>query len=77
MPPNAVAEGTYLFTWSPTATYEWQATFGTPTSEGLTGSTSPVVTVSVSGCTIGCPQFAPDSADGAGGAGRADGGRPG
>ena len=52
--------GVYSVIWSPTATFEWQAVFVTSAGEGLSGSASPVVTVTVSGCTLGCPQSASD-----------------
>lgn len=48
--------GAYSTSVSPTATYDWRAVFVTPTNEGLTGSGSSVVTVSVrGGCVSGCP----------------------
>jgi hypothetical protein len=56
MTPSATA-GTYVYTWSPTTTYEWQATFATPAGEGITGSTSSVLSVTVSGCSLNCPQM--------------------
>jgi hypothetical protein len=39
--------GSYSTTIWPTATYEWRATFATPTNEGLAGSASTVVKVTV------------------------------
>jgi len=42
--------GAYRFTVSPTATYDWRATFA-PTNEGLVASNSPTRNVSVSSCT--------------------------
>jgi hypothetical protein len=51
----AAAAGTYTYTISLTTTYEWRALFRTPSTEGLNGSTSPGVTVSVSPCTVSCP----------------------
>ena len=58
--PSTVV-GSYSATVSPTATYEWRATFATPASEGLTGSSSAAVKVTVSGGCVGggCPQRAP------------------
>jgi hypothetical protein len=56
MTPSATA-GTYVYMWSPTTTYEWQATFATPAGEGITGSTSSVLSVTVSGCSLNCPQM--------------------
>jgi hypothetical protein len=49
MTPSSTLPGTYLTTVYPTATYEWRATFLTPTNEGLTGSASSVIKVTVSG----------------------------
>ena len=51
MTSSSTTPGTYTATVSPTATYEWQATFATPTTEGLTGSSSAVVKVTVSGAS--------------------------
>lgn len=56
MTPSVAVAGRYTTTVSPTATYDWRAVFGTPTGEGIAGSTSPVIRVTVSGCTLGCPQ---------------------
>jgi hypothetical protein len=58
MSPSAATAGLYTTSWSPTATFDWRAVFATPAGEGLTGSTSPVVTVTVTGCTSGCTQAA-------------------
>lgn len=59
MTPSTTTAGTYATTVSPTATYEWRASFTTPTNEGLTGSSSSVIKVTVSGgCVSGCPQRA-------------------
>lgn len=56
MTASSTTAGTYSTTISPTSTYEWRATFATPTTEGLVGSSSAVVKVTVSGCTgSGCP----------------------
>jgi hypothetical protein len=54
MDPSGSA-GTYVSTLSLTATYEWRAVFRTPSTEGLNGSTSPGVTVTVAPCSISCP----------------------
>ena len=59
MSPINVA-GDYVAKWSPTATYEWQALLATPGGEGITGSISAVSTITVSGCNLGCPQWAPE-----------------
>jgi hypothetical protein len=47
MTPSSSVPGTYLTTITPTATYEWRATFLTPTNEGLIGSASAAVKVLV------------------------------
>lgn len=47
MPPSFTSPGTYATTLVLYATYEWRAVFSTPTNEGLTGSASAVVKVSV------------------------------
>jgi hypothetical protein len=53
---TAGTSGTYSATWSPTATYDWRAYFLTPSDEGLRGTGSPVLRVTVSGCSgTGCP----------------------
>jgi hypothetical protein len=49
------APGTYASTLSLTTTYEWRAVFRTPSTEGLNGSTSAGVTVTVAPCSISCP----------------------
>jgi len=57
MPASATTDGVYNLNWSPTMTYDWRAVFTAPSSDGLIGSTSAIVRVSVSGCTgSGCPQ---------------------
>jgi hypothetical protein len=59
MSPSPVTAGLYTATWSPTATFEWRALFAAPPTEGLTGSSSAAVSVTVSGCTVsGCAQAA-------------------
>ncbi len=51
----ATIPGSYAVTVSPTATYDWRATFS-PTAEGLVGSSSAVVRVAVSSCSgTPCP----------------------
>ena len=56
MTAHPTIEGRYVMNVSPTATYEWQAVFGTVAGEGLAGSSSPIVKVTVSGCSgSGCP----------------------
>jgi hypothetical protein len=60
MTPSFATPGIYSTTISPTATYEWRAAFSTPTNEGLTGSSSPVIKITVSGCSgSGCPLSQP------------------
>jgi hypothetical protein len=54
--PAGSAAGSYVYTVSLGTTYEWRAVFRTPTSEGLNGSTSPAITVTVAPCTISCPE---------------------
>lgn len=57
MTASTTTEGSYALTLSPTATYDWRAVFSTPSNEGVTGSTSAIVRVTISGCTgSGCPQ---------------------
>lgn len=46
----ATTAGSYQLTLSPSATYDWRATF-TPSGEGLVGSVSPTRRVTVSSCT--------------------------
>jgi hypothetical protein len=51
------SSGSYAASWSPTTTYDWRASFATPSGEGLKGVSSGSVRVTVSGCTgVGCPQ---------------------
>jgi hypothetical protein len=51
--------GTYIFATRPSASTEYRATFTTSTTEGLRGSASSVVTVTVIGCGKPvCPQVA-------------------
>jgi len=57
MTPSATVDGSYSLSWSPTATYDWRTVFSTPPNEGLVGSSSAAVRVTVIGCTgAGCPQ---------------------
>ena len=49
------ADGQYATTVSITATYDWRATFASPSDEGLVGSNSAAVRVTVGDCTSGCP----------------------
>ena len=59
MTPSGSAEGTYLLTISPTATYEWSAVFVPGSGDGALSSTSAAIKVTVSGCTgSGCPNGA-------------------
>jgi hypothetical protein len=56
MTPSSINEGAYTMTVGPLATYDWRATFATPTTEGVLGSTSGWVRVAVTTCTGGgCP----------------------
>jgi hypothetical protein len=52
---QGAAAGTYAETFGLTTTYEWRAVFRTPTGEGLNGSTSPGITLTVGPCTLSCP----------------------
>ena len=61
MPGGAVV-GTYVLNQSPTATYDWRIVFNTPADEGVNGSISASVRVSVTGCSNPCPQSAPSDA---------------
>ncbi|MDP8903868.1 MAG: M10 family metallopeptidase domain-containing protein [Chloroflexota bacterium] len=58
--PATATDGTYKLVVYPTATYEWRALFARPASEGLLGSRSGVVTVTVAACTTACPMTAED-----------------
>jgi hypothetical protein len=55
IPALANDAGRYVKTLSLTATYEWRATFASPPSEGLDGSSSAVVKITVTGA---CPTSA-------------------
>jgi len=46
-------DGRYATTVKPSSTYDWRAIFSKPSSEGLKGSTSSIVRVSVSKCVDG------------------------
>jgi len=49
-------EGTYVYSASPTATYEWRASFSPVAADGALASASAPMKVTVSGCTgTGCP----------------------
>jgi hypothetical protein len=50
MPATSTA-GSYRYTVAPGTSYEWRAVFPKPVVEGLLGSGSAVVTVTVSGCS--------------------------
>jgi hypothetical protein len=56
MVPSGSTDGLYNALWSPTMTYDWRVLFSTPTDEGVIGTTSATVRVTVSGCSgSGCP----------------------
>jgi hypothetical protein len=56
MVQSTSTEGRYVLTVSPTRTYEWRATFSAASGDGVVGSSSGVVKVTVSGCSgSGCP----------------------
>jgi len=60
MTPSTSQEGVYSLTWSPTATYDWRTVYTPISSDGLLGSTTATVRVTVTGCSgTGCPQSAP------------------
>jgi len=48
-------DGQYALTISIITTYDWRVTFASPADEGLIGSTSSSVRVTVGDCTSGCP----------------------
>jgi hypothetical protein len=60
--PAGTSDGTYSLVVYPTATYDWRARFATPAGEGVHGSSSSAVRVTVGSCTSGCPQGVPDPA---------------
>jgi hypothetical protein len=47
--------GVYRINQSPITTYDWRVTFAKPGGEGIQGSSSSSVRVTVSGCTSPCP----------------------
>jgi hypothetical protein len=47
--------GTYTWTATPIVTAEWRAVFAEPPVEGVRGSSSAAVSVSVAACTTSCP----------------------
>ncbi len=51
MAQSTSTEGRYVLTVSPTATYEWRAVFSPASGDGVVGSSSAVVKVTVSGCS--------------------------
>jgi hypothetical protein len=51
--------GVYRLDRSIPATYDWRATFATPAKEGINGSNSPAVRVTVLSCGSPCPNAAP------------------
>jgi len=51
--------GSYEVTFQPWTTYEYRAIFDQPSTEGLTGDVSDVVTVKVAPCDSGCAEGAP------------------
>jgi hypothetical protein len=56
MTPSSTTEGAYSMTIGPTATYDWRATFATPSNEGVLGSTTSSIRVTATSCTGGgCP----------------------
>jgi hypothetical protein len=57
--PGGSVVGTYVMTQSPTTTYDWRMVFNTPNDEGVNGSISASVRVTVTGCSSSCPQSAP------------------
>jgi hypothetical protein len=53
------SSGTYTATAQLTSATDFRAVFASPSSEGLSGDTSPVVTVTVGSCGTPCPVRAP------------------
>lgn len=66
--PASATDGMYKLVVYPTATYDWRARFARPSDEGVLGSVSAVVRVTVGSCTSGCPQSEPviESSEGGG-----------
>lgn len=59
MAPSPSIEGSYTLKVSPTATYEWSASFIPATTDGAIASTSAALRITVAGCSIGtCPMIA-------------------
>ena len=58
--PAGSAAGTYVLNQQLSTTTDYRAVFGTPSNEGLNGSTSPTVRVSVSNCTASFVRIRPD-----------------
>ncbi|MDQ3492942.1 MAG: hypothetical protein M3452_06745 [Chloroflexota bacterium] len=56
--------GEYALTFQPWTTYEYRAVFDRPSSEGLSGDTSDIVTVRVAPCISECPEAAADAVTG-------------
>jgi hypothetical protein len=54
--------GTYVLTQKPTATTDYRAVFKTPTGEGINGSSSAIVRVSVAGCITSTMRVVIDAA---------------
>lgn len=53
---RGAAEGSYVLSISPTASYDWRAVFNPAAADGALSSSSATVTVKVSGCSgTGCP----------------------
>lgn len=58
MTPSSGIEGSYSLRISPTATYEWAASFTPATTDGAIASTSAALRITVSGCSIAtCPKI--------------------
>jgi len=56
MTPSTTVAGSYAANWPPSSTYDWRATFATPSAEGLVGSASATVRITVDACTTSiCP----------------------
>jgi hypothetical protein len=55
MTSSTTTDGSYTVSSPVSATEEWRALFPSPRSEGLDGSSSAAVTVTVSGCVTRCP----------------------
>jgi hypothetical protein len=55
MASSTTAEGAYGLTIYPAATYDYRVTFSSPSNEGVSGSTSGIVRVTVASCSSSCP----------------------